>query len=107
MDWTRISQTVDRLLRSQAGLCVQFCWGGKSFQGCRTSLKREDVNSDEGLVVGDYRYSLLCPAAQFEGTYPQPRLDKVPVEGEEMRVLAWEADAVHACIRIDLGGLLA
>lgn len=107
MDWKRIADRVATLLGGQRGLCVQFCWGGKTFQGCRTSLKHEAVNSDEGLVLGDYRYSLLCPAAQFAGRYPTPRVDTAIVEGEELRVLAWEADAVHACVRIDLGGLTA
>ena len=107
MDWTRISNTVERLLSAQQGLCVSFSWKEKSFSGCRTNLKAENVNTNEGLLMGNYKFSLLCPSAQFNGRFPEPRTDTVIVEGKQMRVLAWEQDAVHACVRIDLGGILA
>lgn len=107
MDWTRIASSVEGLLKSQRGLCVSFLWANREYKGCRTNLRKEDVNTDEGLVVGDYRFSLLCPTAQFGGRLPEPRVDIVYVEGRPMRVLAWEQDAVNACVRIDLGGMTA
>lgn len=106
-NWGQIGRSVDRLITSQHGLCESFIFAGQQFWGARTLLRREDVNSDAGLA-DYYRFSLLCPAGQFLGReLPQPRTDKIELAGVEYRVLACEADAVHATVRIHLGEALA
>lgn len=106
MDWERIGHSAQRLLARQKGLAVDFTWNGKAYWGCRSVLRREDYNSDAGLV-GDYVFSLLCPADEFTAGRPQPRSDKVVVDGVTMRVLGVEADAVNATVKLHLGGELA
>lgn len=108
MNWGNISNSVERLIASQNGLCVSFKLDdGAQFCGARTSLRREDINTDAGLADA-YTFSLLCPASQFNGhELPKPRQSKVTVDGIEYRVLAIEADAVHATYRIHLGEALA
>lgn len=107
MDWAHIAEKTADLLKNQHGLYVPFSWNNRTYHGCRTNLRKEDVNTDEGLIVGDYKFSLLCPSAQFQNGLPEPRMDIISIEGETMRVLAWERDAVNACVRIDLGGITA
>lgn len=107
MDWARIGYSVERLITGQQGLCVPFFYNGTQFFGARTSLRREDVNADAGLAEY-YRLSLLCPSGQFDAqALPQPRVDKITLEGREYRVLGVERDAVNATIRIHLGEALA
>lgn len=108
MDWGRVSTSVERLIASQQGLCVSFATeDGAQYWGARTSLRREDVNTDAGLMDA-YTFSLLCPASQFLGReLPKPRQDKIQVGGQEYRVLAVEQDAVCATYRIHLGEALA
>lgn len=107
MDWDRVHKGVERLIRSQKGLCVSFAFNGAQFWGARTSLRREDVNADAGLAEY-YRFSLLCPAGQFVGVEtPKPRTDKITLDGLEYRVLGVERDAVEATVRIHLGEALA
>lgn len=108
MDWTRISTSVERLIASQQGLVVPFTTeNGDQYWGARTTLRREDVNTDAGLADA-YTFSLLCPSRQFIGhDLPRPRQDKVQVGDTEYRVLAVEQDAVAATYRIHLGEALA
>lgn len=107
MDWERIGHSVERLLTGQKGLCETFLLNGSQYWGCRTLLRREDVNADAGLV-DVYRFSLLCPAGQFIGReLPKPRTDKIELNGVEYRVLACETDAVSATVRIHMGEALA
>lgn len=107
MDWDRVHNSVERLIRSQKGLCVSFAFNGTQFWGARTTLRREDVNSDAGLAEY-YRFSLLCPVSQFIGRdVPQPRTDKITLDSVEYRVLGVERDAVEATLRIHLGEALS
>lgn len=106
MDWTRIGHSVERLLANQPGLSVDFVWRGKSYWGCRSTLRKEIVNTDGGLA-GDYSFSLLCPASEFELGRPQPRTDKIVIGKVEYRVLAVEADAVGSTVKLHLGDALA
>lgn len=107
MDWTRIGQSAQNLLRSQAGLFLPFEWEGKALHGCRSTMRREDINTDAGLA-GVYAFSLLVPADEFaDGKRPEPRTDKITFQGREYRVLAVEEDAVAACVRIHVGDALA
>ena len=107
MDWGRISSSVERLIMSQVGVAIPVVFAGSTFYGARTLLKREDVNTDAGLADA-YSFSVLVPASQFVGkAIPQPRQDKVIIDGLEYRVLAVERDAAGACYRIHLGEALA
>lgn len=104
--WNAVRKQVESLLTSQMGLLSTFRWREASIQGVRTTLRRDDVATDAGLA-GEYSYSLLVPASQLDGLpLPQPRLDKIEVDGETMRVLAVERDSVGATIRIHLGAEL-
>lgn len=105
MDWERINNSVERLLTSQRGLCVSFKIDGVQYSGCRTSLRREDVNTDAGLADA-YSFSLLCPLSQFQ-QLPKPRQSKVSLDGNEYRVLAVEQDATGATARLHLGEAMA
>jgi len=93
-------------MASQKGLVVDFTWNGKTYWGCKSVMRREDYNSDAGLA-GDYSFSILCPFDEFVGAKPQPRVDKVVVDGARMRVLSVESDAVSATLKLHLGGELA
>lgn len=106
MDWERIGHSARRLMENQLGLTTTFVWNGKTYWGCRSTMRREVVNTSDGLA-GDYQFSLLCPYSDFELSRPQPRTDKVTVDGKTMRVLDCETDAIHATIKIHLGGELA
>jgi hypothetical protein len=107
MDWTRIGQSAQALLANQTGLFLPFEWAGKTLHGCRSTMRREDINTDAGLA-GVYAFSLLVPASEFaDGKRPEPRTDKIKFDGREYRVLAVEEDAVAACVRIHLGDALA
>ena len=107
MDWERISTSVERLLMSQKGVTVPFAYQGAQYWGTRTSLRREDVNTDAGLADA-YSFSLLCPASQFIGKeLPKPRQDKVELDGVEYRVLSVEQDSAKATYRLNLGEALA
>lgn len=105
-NWLQIASSVEKLLAKQEGIKSSFPWQGGTLYGVRTTLRREDVNSDAGLV-GAYTYSLLCPYSEFNGKLPIPRTDKLVVDGVEMRVLAVETDAVMSTVRIHLGDALA
>jgi hypothetical protein len=105
MDWTRTIAQVSSLLDSQQGLKSHFTWQGKPCWGVRTTLKRDYVAMDAGLA-GSYSYSLLVPADLLEGMLPQPRVDKLTVDGIPMRVLSLEHDSVHATVRLHLGDVL-
>lgn len=106
MDWRRIAHSVKRLMQSQNGLATDFTWAGKTYWGCRSTMRKEVVNTSDGLA-GDYAFSLLCPYDEFELSRPQPRTDKVVVDGRTMRVLDVETDSVNATIKIHLGGELS
>lgn len=107
MDWTRIGHSVERLLNNQKGLNIPFQLNGTQYWGCRTTLRREDVNTDAGLAEA-YTFSILCPSSTFAGrALPKPRQDKVQVDGTEYRVLSVEQDAVHATVHLNLGEALA
>ncbi|MBO4513517.1 MAG: hypothetical protein J5746_12205 [Victivallales bacterium] len=105
MDWVGVIRQVHSLLENQEGLKAVFSWQGKTCHGVKTALRREDVATDAGLA-GDYTFSLLCPAGQFDGVpLPRPRLDKLEVDGQQMRVLAVEQDSVKATLRLHLGSV--
>ena len=108
MDWERINVSVERLLSLQKGVYIPFYTeGGDQYWGCRTSLRREDVNTDAGLA-DSYSFSLLCPFAQFiDHDLPKPRQSKVTINGIEYRVLSVERDATEATVRLNLGEALA
>jgi hypothetical protein len=107
MDWRRIGQSAQALLASQTWLYLPFEWEGKTLRGCRSTMRREDINTDAGLA-GVYAFSLLVPAGEFtDGKRPEPRTDKIKFDGREYRVLAVEEDAAAACVRIHLGDALA
>lgn len=104
--WNAVKTQVENLVASQLGLHSTFQWRGKSLSGVRTTLRRDDVATDAGLA-GEYSYSLLVPASAFDDVpLPQPRIDKLTVDGIPMRVLAVERDSVGATIRIHLGAEL-
>lgn len=106
-DWQGIAASVERLLNAQGALRSFFDWKGRRLHGVRATLRREDVNTSEGLA-GVYAFSLLCPAAQFAGVEPpQPRMDKITVDGRTYRVLGVETDAVAATVRLHLGDEMA
>lgn len=105
--WHIIQKQVKQLLEAQTGLHSVFDWQGASIKGVRTTLRREDVATDAGLL-GYYSYSVICSALDFEGKQlPRPRLDKLTIDGKAMRVLAVERDSANACIKIHLGDDLA
>lgn len=106
MEWGRIAQSVEALMARQHGLAVEFKWDGGTYRGCRSALRKEAVNTTDGLA-GDYAFSLLCPYSQFAARRPQPRVDKVEVEGTTYRVLDVEADAIRATLKLHLGGELS
>ena len=101
MDWIRISNSAARWMLRQKGVAVVFEFRGKELVGCRTSLRKEDINTDAGLA-GSYAFSLLVPAGQLDER-PEPRTDKVTCEGVEFRVLGVETDATGGFVRIHLG----
>lgn len=105
MDWERIGHSVKRLMANQNGLATNFEWNGKTYWGCRSTMRKEVVNTTDGLA-GDYVFSLLCPFDEFTESRPQSR-EKLVVDGRTMRILDTETDAVQATLKIHLGGELA
>ena len=108
MDWGGVISQVESLLDSQGTLRSSFLWRGTPRYGVRATLRREDVNTNEGLA-GVYVFSLLCAASQFSGESdtPKPRVDKITVDGKTMRVLSVERDSVGATVRLHLGDEMA
>lgn len=105
-DWNKVRSRAQRLL-DQTTLLTSATWRGKTLRGVRTVLKREAVNTDDGLA-GRYAFSLRVPANQFEiGNYPDPLNDKLTIEGKDYRVLSIEGDAIIASILINLGDATA
>lgn len=106
-NWNAIANTVKSLLDNQQGLVQVFMIGDNTYAGTRTTLRRQDWESDAGLVEGGYEFSLLCPTAQFAGAFPNPRTGKVKIGETQYRILSVDADAVGACIKINLGNILS
>jgi len=106
-DWNHIANKVETLLKQQKGLLTTFTYNGKPYEGTKTVLRREDWETDAGLVDGGYSFSILCPTAQFNGDFPVPRTGKVLVGKEEFRILSIDADAIGATIKINVGNLLS
>lgn len=106
-NWEHISKQVESLLMKQQGLTVDFDLKGKIYTGTKTTLRRQDYETDAGLVEGDYQFSILCPTGQFDGVFPTPRQDKVSVLGNEYRILSIDADAIGATIKLNLGSVLS
>lgn len=106
-NWNAIANTVKSLLDNQQGLVQVFMIGGNTYAGTRTTLRRQDWESDAGLVEGDYQFSLLCPTGQFANVFPAPRTDKVTIGTTQYRILSVDADAVGACIKINLGNIIS
>ena len=106
MDWTQIGKSAQRLLSNQQGLSVEFTLNGRTLWGVRTTLRREVVNTDAGLD-GVYNYSLLCPYSIFGVKLPEPRVDKVKIDGVEMRILSIDIDSAKATVRLNLGDITA
>ena len=106
-DWNHIANKVETLLKQQKGLLTEFIYNGKPYEGTKTVLRREDWETDAGLVDGGYSFSILCPTAQFEGEFPVPRTGKVLVGKEEFRILSIDADAIGATIKINCGSVFS
>ena len=104
MDWGRVARNVERLILSQRGLTVDYTYRGKVHTAVRTTLRREDINSDAGLV-GVYSFSLLCPYSDLVGAMPVPRTDKIVMDGTPYRVLAVEVDSAQATVRMHVGDI--
>lgn len=102
-NWNHIRKSAPRLLE-QPGLTVAVQWDDLDLLGVKSMLRREDVNSDIGLIDNNYSLSILIPMDQLEGREPGRR-DEMKVEGVVYRVIATETDAVNAFIRIHLGKL--
>jgi len=105
VDWVRIGDSAARWMLRQKGVAVVFEFRDKELVGCRTSLRKEDINTDAGLA-GSYAFSLLVPAGQLDER-PEPRIDKITCEGIEFRVLGVETDATGGFVRIHLGDAFA
>lgn len=106
-DWNHIAYKVESLLKAQKGLLTEFVYNGKPYEGTKTVLRREDWETDAGLVDGGYTFSILCPTAQFNGAFPVPRTGKVLIGKEEFRILSVDADAIGATIKINCGNVLS
>ena len=105
MDWERIATGASRWMLKQRGVATCFLFKDKEYVGLRTSMRREDVNTDAGLY-GVYAFSLLVPVAQLDDV-PEPRPDKVEVGGVTYRILGVETDATGCFMRLHLGGEMA
>ncbi len=102
-DWNKIRASAARLLE-QPGLTVVVQWGDLDLRAVKSVRRREDVNTDAGLIDGNYSLSILVPVVQLEGREPNRRnRDKMVVDGVTYRVIGTETDAVNAIMRIDLG----
>lgn len=106
-NWEHISKQVESLLMKQQGLTVDFDLKGKIYTGTKTTLRRQDYETDAGLVEGDYQFSILCPTGQFDGVFPTPRQDKVAIGDSQYRILSIDADAIGATIKLNLGSVLS
>lgn len=105
-DWNKVRQMAQGIL-NQNTLLTSATWRGKTIQGVRTALRREVVNSDDGLA-GRYVFSLRCSTAQFtDGVYPDPRTEKITIDYKDYRVLSVEADPIQATVLINLGDATA
>lgn len=102
MDWTRITGKISKLLLSQKGLVVEFEYNGKFHTGARSIMRKEVVATDAGLA-DEYVFSLLVPVSELD-TIPEPRTDKITVNGVAYRVLDVEKDAIEATVKLHLGG---
>ena len=102
MDWSKIKNQISGLVK-QPGLAVSFTIGGVSYTGTKTTLRRQDVNTDGGLA-GSYTFSLICARDDFS-TLPVPRRSIVVLDGVSYRVLSVERDALDASIRLNLGDI--
>lgn len=101
MNWDNIKQQAEKLIT--LGPVIEATWSGKTIHGVRTSLKRQDVLSDAGLI-DKYQFSLLCAASEFSSARPAPRQSKMVIAGTTHRVLAVEDDPAGATVKIHLGG---
>ena len=106
-NWIHIANKVEALLKAQKGLLVTFVYDGRPYEGTKTVLRREDVASSDGLLEGEYSFSILAPTAQFNGVLPVPRTGKVLIGQDTFRVLSVDADAIGATIKINLGSVLS
>lgn len=105
-DWNKVRQMAQGIL-NQNTLLTSATWRGKTLRGVRTVLKREAVNTDDGLA-GRYVFSLRCSTAQFtDGVYPDPRTEKITIDYKDYRVLSVEADPIQATVLINLGDATA
>lgn len=104
--WEFIKKTSSRLLE-QPGLTLDAVHAGHYFRAVRSSLRREDVNTDAGLIEGRYVFSLLVAADQFDGfPMPVPRRSIVTIGDRQYRVLSLEEDPLGATFRLHLGDRL-
>jgi hypothetical protein len=101
MNWDNIRQQAAKLIK--LGPVIEASWSGKTIRGVRTSLKRQDVLSDAGLI-DKYQFSLLCAPSEFAAGRPIPRQSKMVIGGTTYRVLAIEDDSAEATVKIHLGG---
>ena len=101
-DWNAIAARARSLLE-QPGLTVTLLIGMQEYRGVRTTLRREDVNSDAGLIEGRYVFSVLVDASTLPPDGVPPRRTIVLIDGAKYRVLSTETDAVGAIVRINLG----
>lgn len=88
----------------QSGLCSVIMWQNRALKGTRTTLKRRDAATLEGMGIS-YAFSVLIPASQWRSvtTKPKPLKDRLAVDGTTYLVLAIEEDIAHN-LRIHLGG---
>ena len=101
-DWNAIRNSAARLLE-QPGLTVTAQWKELDLRVVKSMRRREDVNTDAGLLDNNYSLSILVPVAQLQGREPSRKnKDKMVVDGVTYRVIATEMDAVGAVMRIDL-----
>ena len=105
-DWNAIAASA-RSLIEQPGLTITMQIGMAEFRGVRTALRREDVNSDAGLIEGRYVFSVLVDASTLPPGGIPPRRTIVTIDGHDYRVLSTETDAVGAIIRLNLGDTIA
>ena len=103
-NWAAIA-TRARALLNQEGLSVFVKVGETTCPGVRTTLRRQDVNTDVGLIEGRYQFSVLI-AADALPELP-PRRTAVFVNGAKYRLISTEQDSVGACVRLNLGDPLA
>lgn len=104
-DWNAIRTHAQQILQMES-LLTSATWNGVTLQGVRTELRRETVNSDDGLA-GRYVFSLRVTADQFSDGYPEPRTDKLTIDGKNYRVLSIDVDAIKASVLINLGDATA